>query len=482
MKVPILLFLLGTTFSLHAGDPLKLTNTKGKSIEAEVLALKGGVVSLKLKNGKEVSVPLKKLSEGSQTLVQETLKEQQNLAGETLAPLNEALGHPVFTEIPLWQEDAADVATRLEWPEEAKTPYTSSYRLYPYKQCLFAGTVARTLVAYGDEKGKTESMTIFFSNKGDTLSTVGSGEDHFTDNGKEVSRKTLTGAMRYDEKTISDTLTKVLGKGTFQRIAGQGNKTVKAERWDWNGHSFLLSHAEDEFVSLMIVKPAFADKEGRITEEDRISDQDMRVRLKKNVTQNENGDIYIDHIPMVDQGPKGYCAPATFERAMRHAGVKADMYLLATLATTGGGGTNPDKLFNNVKFTTRSKGGRTTREISLKSLAPKKVKSYIDKGVPVLWMMSSLRLYNKIANERTERRDEETSFSEYAEAIAIEAKSNADKLYNRGNYHICMIVGYNETTGEIAVSDSWGKAYERRWIHHLEAEAVSQEAGYVIDL
>ena len=482
MKVPFLLLLLGTTLSLQAGELLSLTNTKGKSIEAEVLSLKNQVLRVKMKNGKEMSFPLKKLSQASQTLVQEVLTKKENQAEKILAPLNEALGHPVFTPTPLWEEDAVDVATRLKWPEEAQTPYTSSYRLYPFEKHLFAGAVARTLVAYGDEKGKTESMTIFFSNKGDTLSSVGSGEDHFTDNGKQVSRKTLAGAMRYDEKTVSDNLTKILGKGSSQRIAGQGNKTVKAERWDWNGHSFLLSHAEEEYVSLMIVKPAFANKGGRITEEDRISDQDMRVRLKKNVTKTENGDVYIANIPMVDQGPKGYCAPATFERAMRHAGVKADMYLLATLATVGGGGTNTHKLFNDVKFTTRSKGGRSTRQINLKSLEPKKLKSYIDKGVPILWRMSSLRLYNKIANERTERRDEESSIEAYAETIATEAKSNASALHNNGNYHICMIVGYNETTGEIAVSDSWGKRYEKRWIHYLEAEAVSQEGGYVIDL
>ena len=122
------------------------------------------------------------------------------------------------------------------------------------------------------------------------------------------------------------------------------------------------------------------------------------------VAHEENGDVYVKDIPMVDQGPKGYCAPATFERAMRHAGVAADMYLLATLATTGGGGTNTEKLYAEVSFTTRSKGGRTAKEISLKSLAPSKLKRYIEKGVPVLWQMCSLPGYNKIANQRTAER------------------------------------------------------------------------------
>jgi hypothetical protein len=39
---------------------------------------------------------------------------------------------------------------------------------------------------------------------------------------------------------------------------------------------------------------------------------------------------------MVDQGPKGYCVPATFERAMRTMGIDADMYLLAMVGQRAG--------------------------------------------------------------------------------------------------------------------------------------------------
>ena len=184
-------------------------------------------------------------------------------------------------------------------------------------------------------------------------------------------------------------------------MLGQGNQKHKVKRWDWNGHSFLLAHVEEEYVGLSIVRASFADGGGRFA---RVSDGEMRERLEKNVTRSENGDVYIKNIPMVDQGPKGYCAPATFERAMRHAGVPSDMYLLATLATIAGGGTNTNKLYEEVAFTTRSKGGRTARQIQLKSLAPNKIKRYIEKGVPILWRMCSLSGYNQIANARTRER------------------------------------------------------------------------------
>jgi hypothetical protein len=44
-----------------------------------------------------------------------------------------------------------------------------------------------------------------------------------------------------------------------------------------------------------------------------------------------------------------------------------------------------------------------------------------------------------------------------------------------------MIIGYNEQTGELAVSDSYGPGFEERWITAEEAAAVSQGLFYVIE-
>jgi hypothetical protein len=38
-----------------------------------------------------------------------------------------------------------------------------------------------------------------------------------------------------------------------------------------------------------------------------------------------------------------------------------------------------------------------------------------------------------------------------------------------------MIIGYNERTNEIAVSDSWGERFELRWIPTGVANWVNQE-------
>ena len=45
-----------------------------------------------------------------------------------------------------------------------------------------------------------------------------------------------------------------------------------------------------------------------------------------------------------------------------------------------------------------------------------------------------------------------------------------------------MIIGYNDKTGEIAISDSWSRAYEIRWLTLQEANAINKGQSYVIGL
>ncbi len=475
-------FLLLLTAGLCQAEPLiTLQEADGNDkLRVELLNLEKNVALLRREDGEEFETPLAYLAAGSQKEIRASWKAHREKIDKHLEPLNQALGFRLFSSTGnIWNEEVKNVADRLKLPEESETPYTSSYRLYTRGNYLLAGAKPKTVVAYGDHRGRTLSLSVIYSNKGDSLSTAGAGEDHFKDNGKAIDRSTLEGAMKYDELRISETLSKVLGKPVRQRMLGQGNKSHNVSRWDFNGHSFLLAHVKEEYVALQVVRADFADGGGRFA---RVSDGEIRKRLVKNVTRSKNGDVFIDNIPMVDQGPKGYCAPATFERAMRHAGVTADMYLLATLATTGGAGTNTAKLYDEVAFTTRSKGGRTARKIQLKSLSPSKLKRYVEKGVPVLWQMCSLPGYNQIANQRTRERLGVEDWTAYAGKIKGEAEENATKLQAKGNYHICMIIGYNETTNEIAVSDSWGKRYAIRWIHLDEAEAVSNGNGFVIDI
>jgi hypothetical protein len=43
-----------------------------------------------------------------------------------------------------------------------------------------------------------------------------------------------------------------------------------------------------------------------------------------------------------------------------------------------------------------------------------------------------------------------------------------------------MIIGYNEATQEIAVSDSWGPSFERRWVPISVANWASNGGIFMI--
>ena len=96
--------------------------------------------------------------------------------------------------------------------------------------------------------------------------------------------------------------------------------------------------------------------------------------------------------------------------------------------------------------------------------------------------MRSLPAYNKLVNKRSQERLEIEDFDSWTNTISAEAEELTSQFKaDESNHHICMIIGYNEITQEIAVSDSWGPKYELRWVHIDIAKAVSSRGGFAID-
>lgn len=396
---------------------------------------------------------------------------------EELAKLNRTAGHTLFTGTPLECRPAGEIARTLQLRPESATRFSSSWRLYASQVAGYRlfGAMPYSVALYADGAGNASSLSVVFANKGDFGSKAGEGEDHFK-GGTTSTAKTLAEAMTRDESAVSAALTEALGPGETQRF-GEGKARRQIQRWDWNGQSLLLSHEEGEYVSLLIVPLDFADAGGRTQ---RVKGSELRDRLRESVVRETNGDVFLSQIPMVNQGPKGYCVPATFERAMRTMGIETDMYLLAMIGESGaGGGTSVEKLLENVRSAVYRKG-RRTRDERTKALRIRDVKRYIDDGIPVMWTMMSVPGYNKVANENTAKRRSVADWAAYAQQIAAAAATTAKQDKPSGSHHICMIVGYNEATSELAVSDSWGPSYERRWVPVPVADWASQGGLFMI--
>lgn len=427
----------------------------GQEIKATFQALKGDVVTLRRADGQSFDLPLGRLSKEDQAYVSAATESSAKDAEK----LNSAAGQAIANGQSFDELDAAQLAKALRLRPESTSKIGKSWRLYAAyaKDYTLFGAMPYSVALYSDAEGKLENISIVYANKGDFGSTAGFARDHFKNLGT-AAPGTLKAAMALDAKTITKALTSVFGEGTVQRY-GEGDTRREIVRWDWNGHAFLLSNETDEYVSLAIVSLEMADSGGKSA---RMTDATLKQRLISNVLHEENGDVVISEIPMVDQGPKGYCVPATFERAMRTMGIDADMYLLAMVGqSAAGGGTVVETLLENVKSAVYRKG-RRTKEDEVKSVKIRDVKRYIDQGAPLMWTMFSVDSYNDLADENTRGRNSgDAAFREKIKADAVKiSEMNKPKI----NRHICMIIGYNEATNEIAVSDSWGKQFELRWI------------------
>jgi hypothetical protein len=220
-----------------------------------------------------------------------------------------------------------------------------------------------------------------------------------------------------------------------------------------------------------------ADQRGR---PERINTTRAKQMARANIQKNDFGDVLIHNIPMVDQGPKGYCVPATLERCLRYMGIRADMYALAMAGNTGlGGGTYVSDIIKGTSDFVR-RAGRQMQNISGKA-SVRDVKKFIDNGQPILWTMYSTSEYNLIANAITRQRMKANDIKLWKKSLSELLKRSPKLEEDLDQGHLCLIVGYNDASGELAVSDSWGPEYELRWISEDEAQDISSGYFYVID-
>jgi hypothetical protein len=457
----------------HAGEMRVFRSAEGKPLTASFEGMAGDVVTLKREDGKTFELPKSKLSGEDQLYIAGLAQASGDLARK----LNTAAGQDLATGVPFSSRKADELAKLLRLRPESQSKYGRSWRLYAAfaKGYKLFGAMPYSVALYSNEGGLATSMSIVYANKGDFGSTAGMGQDHFN-GGNTATAQTLEAAMAQDEQTVSTALTSVLGAGKTERY-GEGKTRRKVTRWDWNGHAFLLSNEEGEYVSLAIVSPELADAGGKSS---LTKDSDVKKRLLASIARSDNGDVSISEIPMVDQGPKGYCVPATFERAMRTMGLEADMYLLAMVGQSqAGGGTSVELLLDNVRHQVLSKGRRIKDE-PLDELRIRDVKRYIDQGIPIMWRLCSMAAYNEIADKNTSTRSKVTDWKTYATDIAAASAGLAKSPKPEAQYHLCMIIGYNEATQEIAVSDSWGPSFERRWVPISVANWASNGGIFMI--
>ncbi|MGN0834777.1 MAG: hypothetical protein ACI4QA_02985 [Candidatus Spyradosoma sp.] len=311
--------------------------------------------------------------------------------------------------------------------------------------------------------GRLAGFEIMFFNKGDSAAREGFGSK--SGKSSDEKEKFVRKSWKASFEAVREAL-KPLGEETHGRAGASKALRRRVSVWKNGGTAFVLEAEENEFLRVSVV-PEAGVKDALSVKADR-ADADVR----KSVVRRPNGDVFIGELPMIDQGGKGYCVPATVERVLRHYGVgDVDMHEIAELAGTSvGGGTSVRKVVAALTPVVK----KSRLKFSSVPMSFPKIKLCADKGVPMMWCMFSAPEYLARLRENTHARETAPDFAAFARELR---RQNVPEISSeqRKYAHMCLIIGYNAKTKEICVSDSWGDSAAERWISFEDAAAFSQK-------
>ena len=421
----------------------------GKQVDAEIVEVyRNRTVKLRT-NNKVITVPFTQFIAADIAYLERWKKPSKPTSTHRISweELNQALGTDLFQDTCLWDDPTEQVGDRLNLTAESKTKFMENYRAYPEgKRSLFEEALY-AVALYGDDASTTELSFIFI-------------------NQADAKVRYAHHAAKQIEATadaLESRVTALLGKPRRDSL-GSRKMYEKVSRWDWHEHAFMLSVKEASYVILRVMPTKRADRAGRV---EKMGYDQLRNRLADCVHRRQNSDVIIQEIPMIDQGPKGYCVPATCERYLRYFGIPADMYLMGVLAESSGSrGTTLSGMTTMIKPILAS-NSRDLIELN-EALSLKTISEYIDRGLPLMWVFQSSEPFQDAVNQHTQNR-------ENSHTLPLNMKQKIREAQNRGG-HINLIIGYNAETREVCISDSWGASYAERWVPLHLMQLIEQGA------
>ncbi len=259
-----------------------------------------------------------------------------------------------------------------------------------------------------------------------------------------------------------------------------------------------VSRIGPEFIRLRLApKPKGAFYLGNTT--GRVHQQVLRGDLRRNVGRTETGDVMIQGVPMVDQGPKGYCAVASAERVFRYYGLETDQHEMAQLASSSSaGGTSQRMMYEALKtasngvqlrvydiiqFETREFFGwieAYNREAKKQGAAlapddPRRI-VYLDEVYealdPEVYLSVKANRGNYFNGFKTEVMKTIDDGVPLLWGVYLGLFPEEDIPQARGG-HMRLIIGYNQGKGELIYTDSWGAGHEAKRMPMDQAFAMT---------
>ncbi len=293
-------------------------------------------------------------------------------------------------------------------------------------------------------------------------------------------------AFEHRLKESVELLNAYMGAEGEEHRQGRKETGVRTRAWAWQNDdcAALLEAASTgkgkkyvaEFIRLSMAPTVDALERGGARNAAKKAD------LKVNVERESNGDVWIKNIPMVDQGEKGYCVPATVSRVFAYYGMDGvDQHALAALCKSSQNGTTADDMAKALKsicipfhMTVKALEWVGIQDV-IKRLQKKVNRSgeMPDDREVVMMMLEDIGKHpgsmNKGLNEIKRQIDAGIPVV-WAVVLGIFPEQNIPQTVGG---HMRLIIGYNEKNNTIIYSDSWGIRHAKKSMPMKQACAMS---------
>jgi hypothetical protein len=363
----------------------------------------------------------------------------------------------------------------LQWLDQGKT----RARFFGRGLQVFDGEI-KILEATSDFKdGKLAATSVSLYNRGDSASDPSSAAEFE----KQVSGFKDILTARLGVRPVDR------GKDAASAVRAAGFMWMKPPTAYLLEYSFQRKMLDKEFRAEFVrLRVAPVPKQAPIGSSSAGGNRPVaKASLAANITKESNGDVLIKTVPMVDQGPKGYCVVATAERVFRYLGLNVDQHEMAAVAdSSSSGGTNPSKMVENLKRLTGRlkvhvrelqawKYDEFQRMIADYNRAAKKNKKreISLEGMSVIDIGAIYASFDPDSLKQSRALPGKGAYSKFQRSVAdtiargvplmwsceLGIYPETERTSQTGGGHMRLIIGYNLQTGEIIYSDSWGEKH-----------------------
>lgn len=272
--------------------------------------------------------------------------------------------------------------------------------------------------------------------------------------------------------------------------------------WNYTQQGKDASTFKAGFIRLAVDGPTRLGNGAAKKSGEKRTDAKGAKKISDNVVRDPRGDVFIDNVPMVDQGQKGYCAVASAERVLRYYGVDVDEHELAESAGTrveGGTSTLGMKqsveavgkryklatvvCYGDFEKSAEERIAGICDEVKAYNKAAKKLKKpaiaddmYIRReGNTIYYSYSQVdaAMDAEVLKEMKVNGMQKSKFTKFMKDVRDQVAKGIPLFWSvkLGIYpepglpqanggHLRLVIGYNDKKREILYSDSWGAGHE----------------------